>query len=309
MNEKHFVINRIVRDYLILTLASFIFAFAWEGFMIPNGMSAGGIMGLCTIIQYATGGLIQAQYSYFAINALLLIVAVLAMGIGFGFKTVYCIIMTSVAMEIIGNIPAIHCVTGGFFFVRETLLIPVIAGVLEAVGIGLVLRNGGSTGGTDIIALMINKYWPVSLSTAFLVSDLIICSLLLFLPEKQFADMCYGLVELVTFSLMIDMVVGGKKSSYQLLVFSDKYTEIADHIISRMDRGVTVLKAMGWFTRKDRNVLLILISRNQFSALSRVIKEIDPKAFMSVSQTHNVYGEGFEEIKAGVKTNKKKANE
>ena len=309
MNEKHFVINRIVRDYLILTLASFIFAFAWEGFMIPNGMSAGGIMGLCTIIQYATGGLIQAQYSYFAINALLLIVAVLAMGIGFGFKTVYCIIMTSVAMEIIGNIPAIHCVTGGFFFVRETLLIPVLAGVLEAVGIGLVLRNGGSTGGTDIIALMINKYWPVSLSTAFLVSDLIICSLLLFLPEKQFADMCYGLVELVTFSLMIDMVVGGKKSSYQLLVFSDKYSEIADHIISRMDRGVTVLRATGWFTRKERNVLLILISQKQFPALSRAIKDIDPKAFMSVSQTHNVYGEGFEEIKAGVHTRKKKKND
>ena len=309
MNEKHFVINRIVRDYLILTLASFIFAFAWEGFMIPNGMSAGGIMGLCTIIQYATGGLIQAQYSYFAINALLLIVAVLAMGIGFGFKTVYCIIMTSVAMEIIGNIPAIHCVTGGFFFVRETLLIPVIAGVLEAVGIGLVLRNGGSTGGTDIIALMINKYWPVSLSTAFLVSDLIICSLLLFLPEKQFADMCYGLVELVTFSLMIDMVVGGKKSSYQLLVFSDRYSEIADHISSRMDRGVTVLRATGWFTRKERNVLLILISQKQFPALSRAIKDIDPKAFMSVSQTHNVYGEGFEEIKAGVHTHKKKKND
>ena len=309
MNEKKYMINRLVRDYLVLTLASFIFAFAWEGFMIPNGMSAGGMMGLCTIIQYATGGLIQAQYSYFVINAILLIIAVLAMGIGFGFKTVYCIIMTSVAMGIIETIPAIHCIQGGFFYVRETLLIPVIAGLLEAVGIGLVLRNGGSTGGTDIIALMINKYWPVSLSTAFLVSDLIICSLLLFLPEKQFSDMCYGLVELVTFSLMIDMVVGGKKSSYQLLVFSDKYTEIADHIISRMDRGVTVLKAMGWFTRKDRNVLLILISRNQFSALSRVIKDIDPKAFMSVSQTHNVFGEGFEEIKAGVKTNKKKANE
>ncbi|MCR5277338.1 MAG: YitT family protein [Bacteroidales bacterium] len=309
MNEKHFVINRLVRDYFVLTLASFIFAFAWEGFMIPNGMSAGGMMGLCTIIQYATGGLIQAQYSYFAINALLLIIAVLAMGIGFGFKTIYCIIMTSVAMQILGSIPAIHCIQGGFFFVRETLLIPIIAGALEAVGIGLVLRNGGSTGGTDIIALMVNKYWPVSLSTAFLVSDLIVCSLLLLLPEKHFADMCYGLVELVTFSLMIDMVVGGKKSSYQLLVFSDRYSEIADHIISRMDRGVTVLRAMGWFTRKERNVLLILISQKQFPSLSRAIKDIDPKAFMSVSQTHNVYGEGFEEIKAGVHTHKKKQNE
>ena len=87
-----------VKDYLILTVASFLFAFAWEGFMIPNGMSAGGMMGLCTIVQYATGGFIQAQYSYIVINAVLIIVAVLAMGIGFGFKTIYCIVVSSLAM-------------------------------------------------------------------------------------------------------------------------------------------------------------------------------------------------------------------
>ena len=153
---------------------------------------------------------------------------------------------------------------------------------------------------------MINKYWPVSLSSAFLVSDLIICSLLLFLPEKTFADMCYGLVELVTFSLMIDMVVGGQKTSYQLMVFSDKYEQIADHIIKNMDRGVTLLKAQGWYTKKDRNVLLILISQKQFPQLSRTIKEVDSRAFMSVTQTSNVYGEGFDEIKAGIRKRKRK---
>ncbi|MBQ9399177.1 MAG: YitT family protein [Bacteroidales bacterium] len=299
-------INRAFRDYLVLTVACFIFAMAWEAFMIPNGMSAGGMMGLCTIIQYATGGLIQAQYSYFVLNAVLIIVAVIAMGIGFGFKTIYCIVMSSLAMQLVGSIEGIHCIEGGFFYVRETLLIPIIAGALEAVGIGLVLRFGGSTGGTDIVALMINKYWPVSLSSAFLVSDLIICSLLLFLPEKTFADMCYGLVELVTFSLMIDMVVGGQKTSYQLMVFSDKYEQIADHIIKNMDRGVTLLKAQGWYTKKDRNVLLILISQKQFPQLSRTIKEVDSRAFMSVTQTSNVYGEGFDEIKAGIRKRKRK---
>ena len=164
-----------VKDYLVLTLASFIFAMAWEGFMIPNGMSAGGMMGLCTIIQYATGGVIQAQYSYIVVNALLIIIAVLAMGIGFGFKTIYCILMSSVAMQIIGGVTALHCIPGEFFYMQETVLIPIMAGFLEAVGIGLVLRYGGSTGGTDIIALMINKFWPISLSMAFLVTDLIIC--------------------------------------------------------------------------------------------------------------------------------------
>ena len=266
----------LVWEYITLTIACFIFAMAWECFMIPNGMSAGGMMGLCTVIQYATGGAIPAQYSYIAINAVLIIVAVIAMGIGFGFKTIWCILVSTLAMDLIGRTGALHAVPGEFFFVEEHILIPVIAGVLEAVGLGLVLRYGGSTGGTDIIALMVNKYYPVSLSTVFLLSDVVICSLLLALPEKN---------------------------------FSDKYDQIADHIIHRMDRGVTVLKAQGWFTKQDRNVLLILINQAQLAGLSRVIKELDPRAFMSISPTHNVYGEGFEEIKTGVHLSKKKKDD
>lgn len=303
------VVLRTVWEYITLTLACFIFAMAWECFMIPNGMSAGGLMGLSTIIQYATGGAVPAQYTYFGINAVLIIIAVMAMGIGFGFKTIWCIVMSSVAMQIVAGLPVLHAIPGSFFYMEERLLIPVVAGVFESVGLGLVLRYGGSTGGTDIIALMINKYWPVSLGTVFLLSDVVICALLLCLPEKNFSDMCYGLTEVVIFSLVIDIVVGGKRSSYQLLVFSEHYEKIADHIIHNMDRGVTVLKAQGWYTKSDKNVLLILINQRQLSGLSQVIKEIDPRAFMTISPTHNVYGEGFEEIKSGVHLKKKKRNE
>ena len=262
-------------------------------------------MGLCTVLQYATGGAIQAQYSYFVLNSVLIIVAVIAMGIGFGFKTIYCIVMSSVAMQIVASIPEIHSVAGQFLYVRETLLIPVIAGLFEAVGLGLVIRYGASTGGTDIVALMVNKYWPVSLSKVFLISDIIIVGLLLFLPDKAFTDMVYGLVEIITFSSLIDYVVGGDKSSYQLLVFSDHYSDIADHIITNMNRGVTVLDAQGWYTKKEKNVLLILISRKQLPALTKVIKEVDPRAFISVTSTSNVYGEGFEEMKTGLKKKSK----
>ncbi len=302
--KKYYLVN----DFIILTIACFIFAMAWEGFMIPNGMSAGGMMGLCTVVQYATGGLIPAQYSYFSINVILIVVAVIAMGIGFGFKTIYCIVVSSLAMEVIASVPEIHSVMGQFFYVRETLLIPIIAGLLEAVGLGLVLRYGASTGGTDIVALMVNKYWPVSLSKVFLISDIVIVALLLFLPDKSFTDMVYGLVEIITFSAIIDYVVGGDKSSYQLLVFSDHYADIADHIINNMDRGVTVLSAQGWYTKKEKNVLLILINRKQLPSLTKVIKEVDPRAFMSVSSTNNVYGEGFEEIKTGIKRKNKSEN-
>ncbi len=296
----------VLKDYLILSVASILFAMGWECFMIPNGMSAGGMMGLCTVIQFASSGVIQAQYSYIVINALLILVAVLAMGIGFGFRTIYCIAFSTVAMQVLGGLEFLHSVPGGFLFIQEKVLIPIFAGALEALGIGLVLRHGGSTGGTDIIALMVNKYWPISLSTIFLVTDFLICALLLLLPDKNFSDMCYGLEELVVFSMMIDMVVGGKRNSYQLLVFSERYQEIADHIITNMNRGVTLLKAQGWYTKNDKNVLLILISQKELPSLTKVIKDTDPKAFMSISTTNNVYGEGFEEIKAGVNLNKNK---
>jgi len=293
-------VRSLIKDYLVITLACFIFAMAWEGFMIPNGMSAGGMMGLSTVIQYATGGLMPAQYTYIGINAVLIIIAVFAMGIGFGFKTIYAIVMSTVAMSVVASLPALHCSPGHFFFVRDTLLIPIIAGALEAVGLGMVIRFGGSTGGTDIIAIMINKYYPVSLSSTFLVTDLMIVALLLLLPDRTFTDMTYGIVEIVIFTLLIDMVVGGGRSSYQVLVFSAKYKELADHIINVLDRGVTVLSAQGWYTKTEKNVLLILISRAELASLLKEIKRLDSRAFMSVSPTHNVYGEGFEEIKGGV---------
>ena len=287
-------------EYFMLTFACFIFAFAWEGFMIPNGMSAGGMMGLSTVIQYATGGLIPAQYTYVAINIVLILVAVAALGIGFGFKTIYCIIVSTLMMALVGKLEFLHCVEGQFFYVQDRVLIPVIAGCLEAIGIGLIIRNGGSTGGTDIIALMVNKYWPVSLSAAFMVMDLIIVVMILFLPGRMFTDMIYGVVEIIAFSLLVDIVVGGKKGSYQLFVFSEKYQEIANHIIGDMNRGVTVLRAQGWYTKQDKDVLFILIGRNELPSLMREIKRLDPRAFMSVSPTSSVYGEGFEEIKAGI---------
>lgn len=304
MNVKK--LRKIAFDYLALTFAAVIFAFAWEVFMIPNGMSAGGMMGLCTVIQYATDGVLQASWLYLGINALLIIVAVFVMGLAFGFRTIYCIVLSSVIMEFAGEMESIHAIQGGYFYIRETALIPIVAGAFEAVGLGLILRFGGSTGGTDIIAVMINKYWPVSLSKVFLISDMAVILLILLLPDKSFADMIYGFEEIVTFTLMIDTIVGGQKTSYQIMVFSNEFEKIANYIINTMERGVTVLRAQGWYTKNDKNVLLIIINRKEFPNLSKVIKDIDPRAFMSVTPANNVYGEGFEEIKSGMKLIKKK---
>lgn len=299
----------VLGDYFMMTVGCILFAIAWEAFMIPCNMSSGGLMGLCTIIQYATGGFLPASIMYVVINAVLILVAIIFLGIGFGFKTIYCILMSSLCFQLVSGMTFMHCVPGGFFYIKDAVLVPVIGGVLEALAIGIILKRGGSTGGTDIVALMINKYWPVSLSKSFLVLDFIIISLMLFLPDRALSDMVYGFEMMITFALTVDVVLSGQKTSVQLMIFSDKYEELADHIIHKMDRGVTVLKAQGWYTKKDRNVLLIMLNQKQLPALTKVIKEKDPKAFMSVSKTSSVYGEGFEEIKTGLKRKKKNVDE
>ncbi len=301
-------VSEILKDYLVMAIGVLFVTICWEVFMIPNGMSAGGLMGLCAVIEYATGGVIIASYSYFVINVTLIVLAVLVFGIGFGFKTLFCILLQTLALKLFAMpfMDWIRAVPGNFFYIPEKVVIPVLAGVLEAIGVGLTIRKGGSTGGTDIIALIVNKYWPVSLSTLFLVTDFIIITSILFLPGKAFGDMMYGYIMMASYALVIDYVVVGDRGAVQLLVFSSKHTQIADYITHKMERGVTVLKAMGWYTKQEKDVLLLLMRRNEVPEVSRLIKDLDDKAFMTVNPVGSVYGEGFEEIKAGISKKKKK---
>lgn len=296
-----------IKEYIIMTLAVMVYSLTWECFMVPNEMASGGMTGLCTIIQYATDGAIPVSLSYGVINVVLLLVAFAVMGASFGVRTIYCIALSTVMFEVFGSMEFLHATPGHFFFVQEKFLIPVIAGILEGIALGVVFRMGGSTGGTDIIALFVNKYWPVSPGKVFLYCDLVIISAILLLPGRHFADMIYGYLMMIGSTAMVDYVMVGKKSSVQLLVFSDNYEEIADYIINVLDRGVTVLRAQGWFTKAEKDVLLIISSRNQLHEITRIVKEMDPKAFVSVTQTHSVYGEGFEEIKTGLDRKKNKA--
>ena len=305
MKQKNKVLS-ILSDYLVMTIGVLLVTVAWECFMIPNGMSAGGLMGLCTVIEYATAGTIITSYSYTVINIALILIAIWAFGIGFGFRTLYCIGMQALALKLFAGLDFLQAVPGNFLYIHDRVMIPLIAGVLEAVGIGLTIRKGGSTGGTDIIALMVNKYWPISLSQMFLVTDFFIITSILFLPGKVFGDMVYGYIMMAAYAAVIDFVVVGDRGAVQLLVFSSKHKEIADYIANKMERGVTVLKAVGWYTKQEKDILLLLMRRNEVPEISKYIKELDNKAFMTVNPVGGVYGEGFEEIKAGISNSKKK---
>lgn len=298
----------VLWDYLIVTIGTFFYCIAWDCFLIPNNIASGGLTGACTIIQFATGGLIPLSYSFFVLNVFLLITGAIVLGKGFGIKTVYAVLLSTVLFRILPTFDFIQAVPGNFLYVDNRLLIPIMGGIIEAVGLGLILQRGGSTGGTDVIVMIINKFWPVSPGKVYLYSDLVIIASILLIPDKTFEDTIYGYVAMVTFSFMVDFVLLGGKSTLQVMVFSEKYEQIADYIIYKMDRGVTALKAVGWYTRKDRNVLLILVRKSQLHDLCKAIKELDEKAFVSVSPASSVYGEGFDELKAGISRRKKKEN-
>lgn len=295
----------ILSDYLILTVGVALYSLAWELFMIPNGMSSGGLTGLCTILQFATGGAIDVSSSYLAANVFLLILGFIFLGNAFGIRTIYCIALSTLLFKLFGSLEVLHSLPDHFLYIPERLLIPVLAGLIEGIGLGTIFVTGGSTGGTDIVALFFNKYWPISTAKMFLIMDMLIITLIMFLPGKTLSDMIYGYLMMAASITAMDFVMVGQKSSVQMLVFSSRYKDIADYIIDHMDRGVTVLHAQGWYTKQEKDVLLIILSRKQLHEIKKVIKDIDRTAFVSVSPAHGVYGEGFEEIKVGFEGTKK----
>lgn len=296
--------NRILTvlwDYLLMTVGSIIFCMAWTSFLIPNGLASGGLTGLCTIIQYGTG--IPVGWTYPIINVLLLVLGFLTLGRAFGLKTIFVIALTSVLFEILPQFPQLEVI------MDEKLLVALVGATLESVGIGLVLLRGGSTGGSDIIAMMINKYWPVSPGRVYLFTDIFIVLSVLLIPGKGIVDLIYAYVVMLGFSFGVDFVLLGNKSSVQILVFSSKYKEIADHIINDVHRGVTALQSVGWYTQKEGKVLLIVARKYQMNDVVNEIKVIDKKAFISVSTAMSVFGEGFEEVKTGLKMKKSNQEE
>ena len=291
--------NRILMtlwDYFLMTVGSVIFCMAWTSFLIPNGLASGGLTGLCTIIQYGTG--IPVGLTYPIINIVLLVLGFLSLGRAFGFKTIYVIAVTSLLFDILPEFPQL-VVT-----MDEKLLVALVGAALESVGIGLVLLRGGSTGGTDIIAMLINKYWPVSPGRVYLYTDIFIITCLLFVPDKGFVDMIYAFVVMLGFSFGVDYVLLGNKSSVQILVFSSRYKEIADHMINDVQRGVTALQSVGWYSQQESKVLLIVARKYQMNEVVNEVKRIDKKAFISISTAMSVFGEGFEEVKTGLKLKK-----
>ncbi|MGL5273111.1 MAG: YitT family protein [Phocaeicola sp.] len=288
-------IGRETKDYLAITFGLICYAMGWAAFMLPYQITTGGVSGISAIIYYATG--IEIQVSYFVINVLFLIAALKILGPKFSIKTIYAIFMLTFLLwffqEIFkdanGELPQI-------LGENQEFMACVIGACLLGLGIGVIFTNNGSTGGTDIIALIVNKYKDVTLGRMMMYCDIIIISSCYFIFQ-DWKRVVFGFVTLIIMTAIIDWVINSNKQSVQFLIFSRKHNEIAEGISKKIDRGVTLLDGTGWYSGQDIKVVVVLAKKSQSLDIFRLVRDIDDNAFISQSNVVGVYGEGFDKLK------------
>lgn len=300
-------IGHTIRDYAMVTFGIMLFVLGWSIFLVPNNLVGGGVTGVSAILQYATHGVIKIGYSYFVVNAALIIAAMFVLGFGFGWKTIYATLLASVGLNLFQDlIPAdfIQAIA----LDNGKLMSTIMGSIMVGVGIGFTMIAGGSTGGTDIIALMVNKYRNVSPGRLILYMDVVIILSSLLVPSytpdgeelpfvEKLTNVVYGFILITINSTVLDLVISGSRQSVQLFILSKHYAEIADSITKDLHRGVTVLDGKGWYTKENTEVLMALTRKTDLNILLRYIKAIDPDAFLSVTSVTGVYGKGFDAIK------------
>lgn len=306
MTIDHKMIIREVEDYIFITLGLVLYTVGFTVFLMPYEIVTGGVSGIGAIIYYTTH--FPISYTYFLINGILLIVGLRILGWKFLTKTIFAIFMLTVLLGIAQEIiPKDE--SGNFVKILgegQNFMSLVIGCICTGTALAIVFLNNGSTGGTDIIAATVNKFHDVSLGTVLTFVDLIIIGSCLFIP--QFGDtlerthkIVFGFCTMVIENFMLDYTMNRRRQSVQFMIFSEKWQEIANAIGTKLDHGVTILDGHGWYTGQKRHVLCILAKKNESTTIFRLIKMIDPNAFVSQSTVIGVYGEGFDQIKVKVK--------
>ena len=305
MNSKQFWVG--VKEYVLITLGVTMYVMGWIIFLIPNNMIGGGVTGLGSIVQYATNGVVKIGYTYFVVNAGLLVAALFTLGRSFGAKSIYAILLTSVLLNVAQGIFPEQIIQT-LALDNGKLMCTIMGGIMVGIGIGLSMSQGGSTGGTDIIALIVNKYRNVSPGRMILILDAVIILSSLLAPSymadgtlmawpDKITTVVYGFILITIVSTVLDLYLTGSRQSVQIFVLSPKYAEIADAITRDLHRGVTVFNGKGWYTKTDTEVVMVVTRKSDLNVFLKYINAIDPNAFISVSSVTGVYGQGFDKVK------------
>lgn len=280
--------KKAVKEYFLITLGIFLVAVGIYYFLVPSNLAAGGVSGLAIVINKFFPS-IPVGLLMLGMNIILFIIAFIVIGRNFGAKTIYSSLGLSAMIWILEKVYPISQP------IVDDLLLQLLFGILiSGIGMGIVFNQNASTGGTDIVAKIINKFFHIDIGKSLLLSDFLItlAAGLTFGPKIGM----YALLGVVINGLVIDNVIQGLNVCKQVTIISEKSEEIKKFIIEKLGRGVTIYDGRGAYTGEKKEVLMTIISRREFIRLREYIKELDKRAFISVSNVHEVLGEGFTEL-------------
>lgn len=314
MTKLHRMMWNEAKDYFFITLGLAIYTIAFTVFLMPYQIVAGGVTGLSAIIYYATG--FHLENTYIIINGFLLIVALKILGVKFLMKTIFGILtlysMLMFAQEIMPKQP--NGLPFKLMGEGQDFMSMIIGCVLTGLALATVFLHNGSTGGTDIIAASVNKYHNISLGSVLIAADFCIIGSCMFFPQfgtymERAHKVMFGFCVMAMENYTLDYIMNARRQSVQFMIFSQKWQEIANAIGTQMGHGVTILDGHGWYTGHKMKVLCILAKKNESVNIFRLIKMIDPNAFVSQSSVIGVYGEGFDEMRVNIKQDSKQRTE
>jgi len=283
-----------VKSYLGISLGLMIYSFAFTTMLVNSGIVSGGAGGISTLCYYGISDKLPVGVYYFIVNAILIAIGVLTIGPNFGAKTIYAIIFNSFCLSIMQlYIPADIL---GMDVEVDKLILAILGGACAGLGISICFSQGGSSGGTDIVALIMNKYLGFQIGRSLMCCDLLIVSSSYFVFH-EIRPIVYGFVTMAVVAYSIDSFMSGAKQSLEFKIFSRKYKEIGDRIVHQAGRGVTYLNGQGGFTGNDTKIVLVICHRDQQSLIYKIVKEVDSTAFVTVNAASGVYGEGFDVLK------------
>ena len=280
-----------VKNYFLMLIGLVIYTFGYSAFMLPNKLTGGGIAGLSTILYYGTS--CPVGISNFVLNAILILIGAKTLGKRFAINTIFCTAISSALFGLFQSIITEPLIA------NDLLSNAVLGAAISAIGVGLTISYGGNTGGTDIIILMILKYKNIPYGRiSMYINVLIIGSSYFIVHDIQTLIYCY--IYMFSYSYVSDMVMDGYRKTFQIIIFTNKPKEIANRITNEVHRGVTVLKAYGWYSKEDKDVLMVLAHRTDKQDIMQVINQEDPDAFISIDKVQGVFGKNFDELKREV---------
>lgn len=285
---------KTVKEYFLMAIGMMLYSFGWIGCILPVDGTGGGAAGLSLVLCNALSNIgvtMQIGTMVFFLNAVLLLVAGFIVGWNFGVKTIFCVVVISLGMNFWQDV-----LPAGDFLHLERILAVILGGILAGVGIAMCFAQGGSTGGTDIVAMIINKYRTVSYGKILIYSDFLIIGSTL-LVGYHIDTVIYGYVMTAVVGYTVDMIMAGNQQSSQLLIVTRDYEKMADAIAQNAHRGVTLIDSEGWYSKEKSKIVMVVCRKRESTTILKFVKSIDPEAFITVGSVMGVYGKGFQALK------------